>query len=129
MSRTVDKWAGRTDDTPPPARVKARIIARQDGICDCGCGVKLGVAGEPIEFDHEQPLILCGANDEDNLRALRKPCHKVKTKSDVRQKSVEARKRHKHLGIANETRAVIPGSRRSKFKRKIGGQTVRREDT
>ncbi|MCT4369078.1 HNH endonuclease [Yangia mangrovi] len=106
MSRAVPAWVGRTDDTPAPARVKARIVTRQGGVCGCGCGVKLGVAGEQIDFDHAQALILGGANDENNLRALRKPCHRAKTRADVQQKATEARKRNKHLGLAKPKRKM-----------------------
>lgn len=106
MTRTVPEWIGRTDDTMPPASVKARIIMNQDGICACGCGVKLGQAGEGIDFDHTQALILGGQNRETNLRALRRPCHKAKTREDVAQKSTEARKRAKHLGIARPKKKI-----------------------
>jgi 5-methylcytosine-specific restriction endonuclease McrA len=106
-SRQTKTWIGKRPETQAPARVKARIIMRQDGICACGCGVKLGLAGELIEFDHEQALILGGANDEDNMRAMRRPCHKAKTRDDVAQKSVEARKRNKHLGL-NKPKRKMP---------------------
>ncbi|MCD1619172.1 HNH endonuclease [Salipiger manganoxidans] len=127
MTRSVPLWVGRTDDTPAPARVRARIIARQDGICACGCGVKLGMAGEGIDIDHTLALVLGGVNDEANLRALRRPCHGSKTKSDVAQKSIEARKRNKHLGIKAKTKNPLPGSKDSKWKRLVGGTTIRRD--
>lgn len=111
MSRPVKEWIGRTDSTRAPARVRARIVMAQDGICACGCGVKLGAAGEGIDFDHTQALILGGENRESNLRALRRPCHGAKTKQDVKQKSVEARKRSKHLGL-HKPKQKIRGWRR-----------------
>ncbi|MFE3838917.1 HNH endonuclease [Pseudogemmobacter sonorensis] len=126
MTRTIPEWHGRTDDSAPPARVKARIVMAQGGICACGCGVKLGVAGEGVEFDHTMALILGGENRETNLRALRRPCHKRKTAHDVAQKSTEARKRGKHLGIAPKSARPLPGGRNSKFKIKIGGGIVPR---
>ena len=127
MTRSLPTWTGKTDDTPPPPRVKARIILRQGGICACGCAQKLGASGERIEFDHEVALVLGGANDEDNLRALRKPCHRAKTTQDVAQKATEARKRAKHLGI-KEASNPLPGSRGSKWKRKVSGEVVRRDE-
>lgn len=125
MTRPVKEWIGRTDSTQAPARVKARIVMAQDGICACGCGVKLGAAGEGIDFDHTKALILGGENRESNLRALRRPCHAVKTRQDVKQKSVEARKRNKHLGFQGP-KSTLPGSRGSKWKRKINGTVERR---
>lgn len=125
MSRPVKEWVGRTDSTRAPARVRARIVMAQKGICACGCGVKLGAAGEAIEFDHETALILGGDNRESNLRALRRPCHAVKSRQDVKQKSLEARKRNKHLGFQGP-KSTLPGSRDSKWKRKINGTVERR---
>ena len=121
MSRPVAEWKGKSDTTAAPARVKARIVLAQDGVCACGCGVKLGQAGERIDFDHTTALILGGENRETNLRALRFPCHKVKTKEDVSQKAKEARVRNKHLGL---TKKKPFGS--SKWKRKVDGTVVPR---
>ena len=104
--RNLPEWIGKTDTTPAPPRVKARIVLAQDGICACGCGQKLGQSGEGIEFDHAQALILGGENRETNLRALRSRCHKAKTAEDVAQKSTEARKRAKHLGLKKTTRKI-----------------------
>lgn len=127
MTRKVPEWIGKTDETTPPPRVKARIVMAQDGICACGCGQKLAMSGERIEFDHKQALILGGENRETNLRALRSPCHKTKTREDVAQKSKEARKRSKHLGF-HKPRSVLAGSRASKWKAKVGGGWVRRDE-
>lgn len=126
MTRTVKEWIGKRDETQAPPRVKARIINRQDGICGCGCGVKLGMAGEAIEFDHEVALINGGENREGNLRALRRPCHRTKTNEDVAEKSKVARKRAKHLGL-RKPKSTIPGSRGSKWKRRMDGTVVRRD--
>lgn len=126
-ARTLPEWIGNTPETRAPARVQARIIMAQDGICACGCGVKLGLAGERIEFDHVQAMILGGENREGNLRALRAPCHKGKTRQDVAQKAVEARKRAKHLGIAPKSSRPLPCGRDSKWKAKIGGGRELRE--
>lgn len=127
MARTVTEWIGRSEDSAPPPAVKARIVLAQAGICACGCGQRLGAAGERIEFDHTKALILGGENRETNLRALRFPCHGAKTKQDVAQKSVEARKRGKHLGLTKK-RSTLPGSKGSQWKAKIGGGWVRRSE-
>lgn len=125
MTRKVPEWIGKTPETPIPPRVKARIVMRQKGLCGCGCGVKLGAAGERIEYDHEQALILGGENRESNIRAVRSRCHKPKTRKDVAQKATEARKRSKHLGL-QETRFPLQGGRKSHLKRKIDGTVVER---
>ena len=126
MTRPVAEWIGPRDDTPPPPRVKVRIVLAQGGICACGCGVKLGQAGEAIEFDHTVALINGGENRETNIRALRRPCHLAKTRVDVAEKATVARKRAKHLGL-HRPRATLPGSKGTRWKRKIGGTVVPRE--
>lgn len=62
------------------------ILRTQKFICACGCGEKLK-KGE-IDFDHHLPLHLGGKDTVDNLRAVRKECHKEKTtkESKVRAK-------------------------------------------
>lgn len=126
MPRAVEEWIGRADDSAIPPRVKARIVAAQAGICACGCGNKLGVAGERIEFDHAVALINGGDNRESNLRALRAPCHKAKTAADVHLKSIVARKRGKHLGLT-ASKAPLPFGRASPWKRRLDGAVVRRD--
>ena len=127
MTRSLPEWIGRSDDTAIPPRVKARVVGRQDGICACGCGVKLGLAGERIDFDHALALINGGENREANIQALRAPCHALKTRQDVATKAKSARVRKKHLGL-HQPKATLPGGRTSKFKRKIGGGVVLREE-
>lgn len=122
-ARSVPEWIGKTPETAAPDRVKARIVLAQDGKCACGCGVKLG-AGEPIEFDHTIALINGGENRESNLRALRRPCHRLKTNADVAQKSVEARKRNKHLGI-HKPKHRLPGSKGSGWRKPMNGPAFR----
>ena len=127
MTRSLPEWIGKTDDTPIPQRVKARVFLAQDGICGCGCGVKMAQSGEGVDYDHITALINGGENREGNIQALRRPCHKAKTRRDVAKKSVTARKRANHLGI-REAKHPLPGSRKSKWKRKISGEVLRRED-
>jgi 5-methylcytosine-specific restriction endonuclease McrA len=106
MARSVSEWIGKTDETPAPPRVKARIVLAQDGLCACGCGVKLGAYAEKTEFDHEVALVNGGENRESNLRALRRSCHGAKSKADVAEKAKVARVRAKHLGIAPKKRKI-----------------------
>lgn len=106
MTRSTPEWIGKTDETAAPSRVKARIVLAQEGVCACGCGMKLGAAGEGIEFDHIIALINGGENREANLRALRRPCHAIKTRADVAEKAKVARVRAKHLGLGPKRRKM-----------------------
>lgn len=55
---------------------KLKAMARQ-ARCPL-CGEKLGPL-EGLDWDHETALALGGADDETNLRAVHRTCHRVKT--------------------------------------------------
>jgi 5-methylcytosine-specific restriction endonuclease McrA len=94
MSRSVPEWIGRTHDSAIPPRVKLRVHDRAEGKCQkCGASAFIG------EYDHIIPLVLGGENRESNLQRLCAPCHKSKTKLDLRIKAKVARVRKRHLGI------------------------------
>lgn len=67
-------------------KVYAEIVLRQGGRCACGCREKF-VAGEPIQFDHELPLDLEGADRPDNLRALKPKHHLLKTTKEAKARA------------------------------------------
>lgn len=123
--RTVPDWQGKTPDASIPPRVRLRVIDRQQGRC-AHCDRKLGMAGERIDIDHITALANGGEHAEPNLQALCAPCHGLKTGADVAEKARVDRKRKKHLGLT-APKSSLPGSRGSKWKRKIGGGTVLRE--
>ncbi|CAM5420466.1 hypothetical protein ATER59S_02388 [Aquamicrobium terrae] len=62
MARTVKEWIGRTDDTPPSAACKRRILERQDYCCAL-TGLPFDDKHKP-RFDHKVALWLGGANRE-----------------------------------------------------------------
>jgi 5-methylcytosine-specific restriction endonuclease McrA len=105
MTRPVEEWIGAKPESRIPARVRVRAFQSQDGRC-AECGKKMAVCGEPFEVDHITALVLGGENRESNLRALCAPCHRSKTRQDVAQKSTEARKRAKHLGLKQPKRKI-----------------------
>jgi 5-methylcytosine-specific restriction protein A len=94
MSREVPEWIGKTDDSAIPARVKVRVYEKAKGIC-----AKCGLHWLSGQYDHVISLILGGENREGNLQFLCVPCHKAKTKLDVKLKAKVARVRKRHLGI------------------------------
>lgn len=97
MTRELPEWIGASDDQAIPARVKVRVFDRHGGKC-CACTLPIQGKLRPA-YDHIQALINGGEHRESNLQLLCVPCHAVKTKADVAEKSVTARKRTKHLGI------------------------------
>jgi len=63
------------------------------------CGISLyhrlsNSTGPKYDFDHIVPLCLSGEHSANNLQVLCKPCHKIKTKTDI-AKLVEKRRASK----------------------------------
>jgi 5-methylcytosine-specific restriction protein A len=94
MTRKTDEWIATHDDQAIPARVKIRVFDLFNGNCAI-CTGRVTTAN----YDHAIALVNGGAHRESNLQLLCVPCHKGKTKADVAEKSITARKRAKHLGI------------------------------
>jgi 5-methylcytosine-specific restriction protein A len=108
VSRSVEEWKGKTDDSPIPPRVRLRVFERHGGVCHVS---KRPIrAGEPWQVDHIVPLIAGGEHRERNLAPVLTEKHKEKTKLDVAEKSKVYHKRSKHLGIKSKKR-TIPGRR------------------
>lgn len=106
MSRQVPEWIGKTDDSPIPARVRARVFEAHGGRCHIS-GRKIG-AGEPWDCDHVIALINGGQNRESNLAPALRDKHREKTAQDVAVKSKTARMRAKHLGIWPKSKTRWP---------------------
>lgn len=122
MSRQVATWIGKTDDSAIPDRVRDRLFVKHDGRCAlCSRELRAG----HWQADHVVPLILGGSHAETNLQPLcTSPCHAGKTRLDVKLKAKVARVRKKHIGIKKASR--FPGSRDSRFKKKVNGEVVLR---
>lgn len=67
---------------PLTKKQRAELALRQDGLCGCGCGVKLDHVREGLIDEHVIPLALGGTNDLSNRQLWRKPCATEKTKDD-----------------------------------------------
>lgn len=120
MSRSLPEWSGATPDAAIPPRVRLRKWEAVGGRCEC-CTRKI-MTGEGWALDHIVALINGGQHRESNLRVICDWCHKGKTREDVREKAITARKRSKHLGIKRRKGPPMMGSRESKFKRKLDGR-------
>lgn len=123
MSRTLPEWIGKTDDQVPPARVRLRVFDREKGICH-KCGKPI-LIGERWTLEHLKALINGGENREANLGLTCCNCLPAKNAADVAEKSAVYKSRAKHLGLKKSSRP-IPGSRTSKWKKKLNGDVVRR---
>jgi len=105
---------------------------RSGGICECGCGRPFGEhPKERPEYDHDMPARLGGDASLENCKAIRRDCHNSKTAKEDLPRIVKVRRGEKdRMGIkaTKATKATIPGSKASRFKRKIGGGVVLREE-
>ena len=102
--RTVEEWIATHDDQAIPARVKVRVFDRCDGRC-IECTLQI-VGGLLAAYDHAQALVNGGSHRESNLQLLCVPCHKIKTRADIAEKSRVYRKRAKHLGIRSPRQKI-----------------------
>lgn len=124
MSRSTDEWIGKTDDAAIPPRVRLRVFEAHGGICHLS-GRRIQ-AGEHWDCDHVVALVNGGEHRESNLAPALRDKHREKTANDVREKSIVRRKRMKSIGIAPKKGRPMPGSKASKFKRKMNGEVVLR---
>lgn len=99
--RSVEEWVGKTNDTPVPARVKARVFLRYEGRCYLS-GRKIG-PGDAWEVEHVKPVWQSAPgeilNRESNLAPALKDAHRVKTAREATDRAKADRIRAKHLGI------------------------------
>ena len=108
----------------PPPTVRLRIFRSQDGVCAI-CPRKLQPGN--ITCDHIVPLEDGGANVEQNLQMIcTSPCSLKKTGEENSRRAKADRSAAKHLGF-KRSKQPMPGSRASKWKRRMDGTVVRRD--
>jgi 5-methylcytosine-specific restriction enzyme A len=105
---------------------RARIFAAHNGKCHL-CGLTIDGTREPWDADHVIALEISGDDSDANLAPAHKRCHAAKTaKEDVPTIAKAKRVAAKHKG-AWRPRSTLAGSKASKWKRKLNGETVRRD--
>lgn len=107
MPREVPEWIGKTPDTKIPDRVKLRIMEREGN--RCWISGRVIRPGDLYDFDHKIALINGGEHRESNLFPALRDKHKAKTREDVAEKSITARKRAKHILPRAPSRMRGPG--------------------
>ena len=101
--------------------VRVRVFERAGGLCHL-CGGKIAVS-DAWDVDHILALALGGKDDEANFAPAHKRCHIDKTRGDVGMIRKADRQKAKHIG------AKASRWPKSKWKRKVNGDTVLREQT
>lgn len=107
-------------------KIRAAVFLRANGCCEnpeCGARLK---TGEGI-YDHVLPDALGGEPTEENCKLICATCNKAKTADDVRRIRKADRQRDKHTGAFKRSSRPMPGSKRSRFKKKMDGSVVLRD--
>lgn len=100
------------------------LFEAHKGLCHI-CGDKIDGTRERWDVEHKIPLAMGGDDDEGNCAPAHERCHKDKTKADRGQIAKADRVRAKHNG-ARQAKTTIPGSKKSRWKRKLDGTVVPR---
>lgn len=104
---------------------RARIFSAHGGVCHI-CGQTIDGTREAWDADHIIPLEISGDDTDENLRPAHRACHSRKTATEDAPTIAKAKRVHaKHTG-AFKPKSTIPGSRGSKWKRRLDGTVVRR---
>lgn len=115
-----------TDATPrkPISTIRrAAIFKAARGVCHI-CERRIQ-AGERWEVEHRIPLALGGADDDSNRRPAHEKCHAKKTRDDQSSIARAKRREARHTG-AYRSAHPMPGSRGTKFKKRMDGSVVER---
>lgn len=104
---------------------RLKVFEAHAGLCHI-CGGIIDGTREAWEIEHLIPLALGGDDDEGNVAPAHKACHSVKTSKDRGQIAKANRVRAKHLGAGKA--GTIPGSKGTRWKRKVDGTVVPRDD-
>lgn len=127
MSRSVEEWIGKSDDTPVPPRVRLRVFERYGG--RCYKSGRLIRPGDRWECDHVIAIGNGGENRENNLAPLLLDKHREKTRQDVKTKAKIASTAKKHAGIRAKPKRPWPKRGFDKrFRKRMDGTVERREE-
>ena len=109
------------------AKERMQIFTRCGGVCHI-CGGKIDGGREPWDVEHIIPLAMGGEDEGENLAPAHQKCHRAKTVEDAAHIAKARRMRQRQAGIKRQPRQKIAGSRGTRWKRTIDGQTIRREE-
>lgn len=105
------------------AETKKAALQRANRKCEVsGCGAYLSL--NRYHYDHITPAKMGGDASLENCQIACWSCHAVKTKDDVARIAKSRRIERKRLGIKKDSR--MPGSRNSRWKKKMDGSVVER---
>jgi len=109
------------------SKMRVDIFLRHNGICHL-CNMKV-VPGQEWDVSHDIPLEAGGKDDDSNWLVAHRKCHRTHTaKVDAPMIAKVKRIHQKHIGAKRMSRSPLPGGRNSKWKRKMDGTVVSRNE-
>jgi 5-methylcytosine-specific restriction protein A len=110
---------------PLTPKQRLKLFLDRKGMC-CVCGLKI-MQNERWIDEHVAPLWLNGTNDLDNRGVAHERCASKKTSAEAKTRAKVRRVAQRHMG-ARKPKSIVPGSRASKWKKKVDGTVVRRDE-
>lgn len=110
-------------------RQRLSVWEREKGIC-CICHAPIDGVREKWIVEHVIALELGGLDDESNMAPAHKACAAAKTggkDGDHARAAKAKRAKRRHIGIS-ESKNPLPGGKRSRWKKKMDGSVVPRDD-
>ena len=102
------------------AKERLRLFTLHGGRCHL-CGGNINAVREAWDVEHVTALALGGEDDDENRKPAHVRCHKTKTADDVGKIAKADRVRMKHVGARKRGWG-------GQWKRKVSGETVRRDE-
>ena len=113
---------------PLTRRQVIEIVLRQEGRCQCGCGVKLSPMTEGVIDEHLIALELGGSNDMANRALYRTPCAKAKTATKDAPAIGKVRRIEARLNGTRRPRKAIPSRPFPEGQRKIPSRPFQKRE-
>jgi hypothetical protein len=108
-------------------RDRLRIFEKHGGVCHL-CRGKIDGSREAWDVSHDIPLEIGGADDDHYRKPAHRKCHRAHTAAVDAPLIAKTKRQHaRAIGAKAASRNTIPGSRGTKWKRKLNGETVLRE--
>lgn len=104
---------------------RLRIFAAHNGICHLCLG-KIDAKREAWEVSHDIPLEMGGADDDVNRKPAHARCHRLHTRTTDIPNIAKAKRRELRNMGAKRSANPMPGSRGTKWKRRMDGTVERR---
>lgn len=125
MAKPHDPYAVEKRKALSPKQ-RMQLFVDRGGVC-CICGGKIHV-GERWIDEHVNPLSRTGTNDWDNRGIAHEKCARSKTSQEASERSKIRSVATKHFGAGKKRKgAPMPGSKDSKWRKKMDGTVVRRD--